>query len=540
MKRASRYLVSLVLFAGCSDSGTSSESTSARAPAPVTEQTPPMPTTVAIEASLPTPSRPQEATTTTASNAPFTTAAPVPEFQESACQPVASVPERVTCGFLDVPERHENPTGRRIRMAVAIVEPAQPDPAASPLVFLAGGPGYGSISATEIFLEKPPAPRTMVLIDYRGVGRSEPSLACHEFDEFETRRDIPADDPAVVERDEAALLACRERLVQEGVDLAAYNYTEIAADLAELRVALGYAEWDLFGLSNGGRVALEVARRHPKGVRALILDAASPPQENLPGLLWPHGQRAFEALFDGCAADPACHQAFPNLRESFERLSVEWRESPPTVSVPKPDGSVVPVTFTDALGLNLLRNAMYDTDLIPVLPFYIDELANGREYETVAQLVVAPTGPSTGFSLGMFLSVNCQEEVAFLPDGYFREQAAQYPHLAAVITTNRIVEECAIWDVGQADQIIDQPVQSDIPALLLVGQYDPVHPRSSAEAIASGLPNSTVVEIPGLGHGTVGVHPCPTSLLAAFVADPAAPVDVACVAAMPAPEWLLP
>jgi pimeloyl-ACP methyl ester carboxylesterase len=425
-------------------------------------------------------------------------------------------------------------------MAVAMVEPARPDPSASPLVFLAGGPGFGSISGTEIFLESPPAPRTMVLVDYRGVGRSEPSLACIEFDEFETRLDLAADDPTILERDDAALLACRERLVQDGVDLAAYNYTEIAADLADLRVALGYAEWDLFGLSNGGRVALEVARRHPQGVRSLILDAASPPQENLPGLLWPNGQRAFDALFDGCSADPACHEAFPDSRESFEQLSVQWRQSPPTVTVPKPDGGVVPVTFTDARGLNALRNAFYDTALIPVLPFYINELANGRAYETVAQLVVDQSGPSTGFSLGMSLSVTCQEEVAFLPEGYFRDQAAQYPHLAAVINTYRIVEQCAIWDVGRADPVIDQPVQSDIPALLLVGQYDPVHPRSSAEAIASGLPNSTLVEIPGLGHGTVGVHPCPTSLLAAFVSDPSSPVDVACVAAMPAPQWLLP
>lgn len=140
----------------------------------------------------------------------------------------------------------------------------------------------------------------------------------------------------------------------------------------------------------------------------------------------------------------------------------------------------------------------------------------------------------------MSLSVNCQEEVVFLPDGYFRDQAEQYPHLSPTISTLRIVEQCAIWDVGRADPSIDEPVESDIPALVLVGQYDPIHPRSSSEAIVSSLPNSTLVEIPGLGHGTVGVHPCPTSLLAAFVSAPSAPVDLSCVATMAAPAWLVP
>ncbi len=278
-------------------------------------------------------------------------------------------------------------------MAVAIIQPAQPDLSATPLVFLAGGSGFGSISAMEIFLENPPAPRPMVLIDYRGVGRSDPSLACPEVDALETPLDAAADDPALIARDDAALMACRHRLAQSGIDLAAYNYTEIAADLAGPRVALGYPEWDLFGLSNGGRVALEVARRHPQGVRSLILDAAAPPQENLRGLLWPNGQRAFDALFDGCAADPVCGPAFPNLRASYEQLLAQWHESPETITIPAPDGGSISVTFTDALGLNVLRNALYDSALIPLLPYYINELANRRGYEVVAQLIVDQSAP---------------------------------------------------------------------------------------------------------------------------------------------------
>jgi hypothetical protein len=42
-----------------------------------------------------------------------------------------------------------------------------------------------------------------------------------------------------------ATRACHRRLVQQGIDLGSYDTTEDAADFADLRVALGIAEWNL-------------------------------------------------------------------------------------------------------------------------------------------------------------------------------------------------------------------------------------------------------------------------------------------------------
>jgi hypothetical protein len=47
--------------------------------------------------------------------------------------------------------------------------------------------------------------------------------------------------------DSATIQACRDRLAASGVDLAAYNSTENAADIAELRVALGIGTWNVYG-----------------------------------------------------------------------------------------------------------------------------------------------------------------------------------------------------------------------------------------------------------------------------------------------------
>ncbi len=460
-----------------------------------------------------------------------------PAFVTQPCELSPPAGSQATCGYVEVPERHSDRASRRVRVAVAVVTP---EGAATtvPVVSLAGGPGYGSLGDLDQPLADRFGPRPVVLVDYRGVGSSVPSLACPEVDELALPAlGVDPADPAWITRHDGAVQTCHDRLAADGVDLAAYNYSEIAADLADIRVALGVDQWDLYGISNGGRVALEAVRRRPEGIRSLVLDAALPPQGNLPGELWPHAQRAFDVLFAGCAADPACSTAFPDLGATFDRLVADLGSNPVEVSVPAPDGNGTVVVRFGAAGLpSALRGALYDSALIPYLPLFLSGFAAGEGFEQAAALIADGSIPRR-FSQGMELSVDCQEEIAFLPAGFFAAQAAEYPQLAPAILADRSVETCALWDVGRADASIEAPVTSDLPALLLVGEYDPVHPRGSSEQIASGLSHATLVELPGLGHGTLGVQPCPTSLVVAFLADPAAPVDTGCAAAMPPPAW---
>src|SRR5215831_4018638 len=50
----------------------------------------------------------------------------------------------------------------------------------------------------------------------------------------------------------------------------------MAADLDQVRQALGFRRWVLWGMSGGSVVAMAAARWHPGGIEALILDSASP------------------------------------------------------------------------------------------------------------------------------------------------------------------------------------------------------------------------------------------------------------------------
>ena len=133
----------------------------------------------------------------------------------------------VDCGYLTVPEDRTSNSSATIQLAFAILYAPAADVKPDPLIYLAGGPGGNAVGELSAWVDTPYVQdRNLILLDQRGTGYSLPSLNCPE-------KEDNADD---------ATQACRDRLIGEGVDLQAYNSAENAADVADLRVALGYEE----------------------------------------------------------------------------------------------------------------------------------------------------------------------------------------------------------------------------------------------------------------------------------------------------------
>jgi pimeloyl-ACP methyl ester carboxylesterase len=78
-----------------------------------------------------------------------------------------------------------------------------------------------------------------------------------------------------------------------------------------------------------------------------------------------------------------------------------------------------------------------------------------------------------------------------------------------------------------------------VPTLILSGSFDAVTPLAWAYAAAETLPNSRVVEIPGVGHFVAPESPCAQSVIASFLARPDAP-DTSCVASLRPPAFATP
>ena len=63
-------------------------------------------------------------------------------------------------------------------------------------------------------------------------------------------------------------------------------------------------------------------------------------------------------------------------------------------------------------------------------------------------------------------------------------------------------EACALWPRGEVKRDYAEPVRSDVPVLILTGEWDPVTPPSNGDAIAKGLKNSLHIVVPHGAHGS--------------------------------------
>ena len=96
------------------------------------------------------------------------------------------------------------------------------------------------------------------------------------------------------------------------------------------------------------------------------------------------------------------------------------------------------------------------------------------------------------------------------------------------------------WPVEPAPIEVKDPVQSDVPTLVLQGAYDMPTPVYMCRRVARELENATYVLVPQQQHGIWNsADSCVGRIAAAFVEDPGAPFDTSCLEAR-RPQWALP
>lgn len=332
---------------------------------------------------------------------------PLPDselFARGPCPASVQSEDGVECGVLTVPENRHRSGSRMIRLPVVIFRSHASAPAPDAVVFLPGGPG-GSALARPLSVKNNPflAARDYVLLEPRGAKLAQPSLECPEINALvgviaAGHLSGKAADAARVK----AATACRADLVAKGIDLDGYTSAETAQDIEDLREALGYRQWNLFGLSYGTRLALTVLRDHPQGIRSVILDSVLPPEANFDEHATANFRRALDAVFNGCAVDTACGGTYTHLAADFAEL-VERADRHPLAmpGVTGSDGRAVIVRGAQVVAA--LYDALHQPSAIGRIPAVIEDSLEGSTTE-LAGLVKADQG-SSSFTWGLRLSV---------------------------------------------------------------------------------------------------------------------------------------
>jgi pimeloyl-ACP methyl ester carboxylesterase len=447
--------------------------------------------------------------------------------------------ETVKCGSATVPEQHANPTGPTIRLPVAVFKSASANPQPDPIVYIEGGPGGGSETFITDYLPDTlaalTANRDLIVYDQRGTGHATPSLDCPEVDRQELA-DAAVQLTAKESADHtiAAVLACKDRLVGQGINLGAYNSAEGAADLNDIRAALGYDKLNLFGISYGTRVALTVMRDFPGIVRSATLDSSVPVQANLYEDEASNVNRSLNLLFDACRMDTACDAKYPLLRDDFSATVAQLDAHPlsATVKDRKTKQEVTgPIDGNTLVGM--IAQVLYVDQAQKIVPLLIEDLKAGKT--AVATIVLNALGVTDDVSVGAHYAIECKEEVPFNSlDKALADAGSVMPELRDSFSESEraIFAICAQWPSGQINQVETQPVSSDLPALVLSSNNDPATPPRYGEETAQPLSHSFLIPFAGVGHSVFGNGgDCAISTIMAFINTPTTKPPTECVPA---------
>jgi len=469
------------------------------------------------------------------------TPTPVPaRFDKTNCKvDTSAMTEKVDCGILFVPEDRSQPNSPLIQLAVAIIRSPSAHPAPDPVVYLQGGPGVNALDDLAAYHDTFGgilANRDLIVFDQRGVGFSSPSLECPE-EEDQLLKDLAKMGLSGEEWQQHSLQAdqvCHDRLVKAGRNLSAYTSAASAADVNDLRVALGYAKWNLYGGSYGSRLALTIMRDYPQGLRSVVLDSVWPPQVDLDAETAGNTERALNLLFERCAADVECNAAYPDLKTVFYDAVAKFDARPAATSLIRPRTGKFVLAYMDGDAMiGLVSSMLRSTDTLPYIPKMIYILRGGGSDRLLVQYWSNHVFGGDYGSAGMQLSVECAEEAIFTsPQAIATANATVSSRLQDAFGQG-FSATCPVWKVKPAAALENQPVVSNIPTLILTGDDDPATPPAWGKLAAQTLSNSYYFEFTWAAHGVIyGSGPaasCSQGMMNAFVSDPTSAPDSACM-----------
>lgn len=450
------------------------------------------------------------------------------------------------CADVSVPVDWSRPGGARVTVGVLRAPARRPDDRLGVLMMNFGGPGAPTADAVAAayprvfgtpFDDEIAARFDLVAVDWRGLGRSAPSLAC----DVVRVRDPLADPPRDVESDAAwAALAAEAMRVQAACAarvapdfLARVSSDDAARDMDRVRALLGEESLSYVGYSYGTRLGAAYMALFPTRVRAFVLDSPMGPDLDLRGRVRGAGagfDAAADAFMAWCAASSACpfrgaERTAEGVRRRFDALVAAMDRAPFSVGERRVTGlgpldALVNTSYTPAARWPALATALaaaQDGDAAALLrindaAWIGDEFASGFWAIGSLDMPAAPDETPDRFR-------------AFL-------RAELSPHARRILADT--VASLG-WPARRPSPPASVHGLAAPPALIVGSRGDVATPYAWAPALRDAFANgSHLVTYEGAGHATSTQVACVGSLVANFLFDPtAAPAQRSCPAAAP-------
>ena len=422
------------------------------------------------------------------------------------------------CGYVEVPRNWDEQSSETTKLNYLVIKSQSDNPKKDPVIFLQGGPGGIVLAMANIYSQINLDPeRDYILYDQRGIGLSEalcPNLNLQLLEILALDLDIEEEIAELKKR----IKSCTEGILNDGRQ---FSTTTSAKDLEALRKHLGYEQLNLFGGSYGTRLGLKYMELYPNRVRSAILSGLFPPEIRMYDELFTNFNSSFEKMFNDCSADENCNGIYPSLKSEFLEMYAELKTNPISISI---NETVFVLNQQDVL--LFMHQMLYSDSTIEELPEFIRALKtrnNAIIVETISQFLpritiinlaayyAVMTGDEGGF--------NNKEKLGKDSEGLLFESAG----LSLFSADPEVIEG---WPSVKVTSNTMKAITSNIPTLLISGDYDPVTPPKNGDIVGKRLGNSQHIIFTNQGH--VPVNPCFFGLAKQFLDDPNAKLNGDC------------
>jgi pimeloyl-ACP methyl ester carboxylesterase len=463
----------------------------------------------------------------------------VPYFEETSCSFEIPTWLEGECGVVTVLENRDLPDGNRVQIPVVRFRARTSQPEPDPMFYLTGGGGgneLDNIQAYSSVIMRVTQDRDYIMYNQRGAKYSDPHLTCPGHTDLNleiVQKQLPA-----AEADEmqvAFSASCSADLRAEGWDLNMYTSAVNAADLNDIRQAMGYEQINIYGTSYGTRLALAVLRDYPEMIRSAILDSVYPPQVGFFSEFALNAYQAFTRVFDACAADETCQTSYPNPEELLAQVVDSLNAEPRSMNY---GGNTLYYDGGDFLDTIYLFPYAHLADMLP----YVIYQASQGDFHYVEEFMsfTLEVEPRDTIAEGTQNSILCREEIPYETYQGLLEIGDTIPaHYLQPYQSDLPWQICDVWGVDPADPVVNEPVSSDVPTLILAGSFDPITPLEWGQLASETLVNSYYYEFPG-GHGIMRTYDCGLDIGYEFLNDPWTDPDDSCIQFMYPVEFVLP
>ncbi len=388
-------------------------------------------------------------------------------------------------GLLRVLENHADSYSNVIELPFKIIR-TDSDRLLPPIFLLEGGPANNP-SIQQQWKDVAPLLKAfsrrsdIVVLEQRGNANAVPNLQCSGLIELPMLEPLSKEDFGKAFQN--YVLACQESLIKQGIVTSNYHVLAMSQDLEALRNALGYKQVFLFGGSFGSHWALNYLKRYPENVARVVIDSPEGFDHTMKLPMYAEG--ALLKLSRKIGKLPGWESGFHELVAHI----LEQLEIPKTEVV---NGTKIVLGKYD---LQLITALALGRTEYRELPGRFLEMLGGNFQWLAQQSMQLRNG--TGYN---FLSIisDCTSGASKKRLETIKETRSQT--LLGDALNNINFEACDLLETKMILEQIQEPIQSEVPILIAVGDQDVRTPPANASSILEMFTNGYLITVKNASH----------------------------------------